>query len=78
MSSEMCWRCGRRGNLEYRHALWYETVRKGGGPASYQLEHETEGWFCKGILIPGEDELDPASYESCWEKHLEDIDNGRF
>ena len=76
MKKKRCKHCSRSGNLEWCCAEWRETIHNGGGPATYQTEHETEGWFCKGVLIPGEDELDPANYESCWEKHLEEIDNG--
>jgi len=76
MKKKRCKYCSRSGNLEWCCAEWCETIHNGGGPATYQLEHETEGWFCNGVLIPGEDVLDPANYESCWEKHLEEIDNG--
>ena len=75
MKKKRCKHCSRSGNLEWCCAEWRETIHNGGGPATYQIEHKTEGWFCKGVLIYGEDELDPASYESCWDKHLEGIDN---
>ena len=76
MEDKRCRYCGRTENLEWNFTEWTETIHNGGGPGTYRIEHETEGWFCKdGVLIPGEDESDPANYESCWEKHLEDIDN---
>jgi len=62
-----CDYCGRSGNLEYKYSEWLETIHNGGGPGTYQIEHETESWFCKDV----HDDED----ESCWEKHLKEIDN---
>jgi len=67
-----CDYCGETGPLEYRHLSWPENVHNGGGPGTYQIWHELEGWFCKGILPDGEDELDLACYESCWDEYTKE------
>lgn len=67
-----CDYCGETGPLEYKYESWPVTVHNGGGPGAYQEWHELEGWFCKGVLPEGEDELDPACYESCWDKYTKE------
>ena len=65
MEDKRCGYCGRTENLEYQFTEWPETIHNGGGPGTYQVWHELEGWFCKG------DDED----ESCWDKKLKETDD---